>query len=590
MTILAGALAFTGRRPADERARALVAAASRYPGLTQTELPLDALGVTAFALGPSASTPLVRRLHGTRGIARVIVGQTVPDQEATQAINDEFSSPGSSGRFLPCGRWLALESGHAPDVLRVLGDPLGGAWLYLARTDDGVLFSSDFGALAASLPGPLTVDQDSVLAMLALAHDPGTATVFREISVLPPGAVVECGPAGMLPLTPGAVQYGDALAGLSFDAKCKRLDDALEAAILQWCMPWASQLVVSLSGGFDSRFGLALLSAGGLRPTCLTWGHRQSHDALTAHALAASHGLPWTLHETLPTSWAAWQRCIQQVGAGGFQWGGWAEEWLPRLGAAGAAAVLGSLGDALSGKHLVEHPAHPADWLRNWDAWSTEDGWVDSPLLRLEARRRLPEVVQSRLGSLAGTAATAFPHQRALHLDLLGRQRRFTFSQANLMSRFLSPLPFFYTPEIINFWSNLPYEDLRGQALYLAYARRRFPTFFPPAPGRPSLGQRASGTLRNLIVSVFPTLKQALVPSEIDLQGILLRHRADIRALIEAVRPLLEPILDVAGVLGALDGFPRRRVLGRIRIVRLLNVCMLLSLMVRPEDPAGGDS
>ena len=197
----------------------------------------------------------------------------------------------------------------------------------------------------------------------------------------------------------------------------------------------------------------------------------------------------------------------------------------------------------------------------------------------------------SRLQRLAGEAQTAFPHQSALHLDLFGRQRRMIASQTNTMARHLAPLPFFYTEQMVGFWSNVPWSDQADQQLYLAHARERYGEVFDIVLGDREVrtvrrsASRFTRATRLRLADFFPGLRHRIAPVGNDLMGSLLRARGDIHDLVEGVAPLLEPVLDTAAVLREIERFPRSRLLTAARLQSLLSVSAPLDVG-RPELPA----
>lgn len=575
MTILAGAFAVGDDWSPHVAAKALAAAACRYPDL-HPRLLLDESHAVCYAVEPADIPAVVARGPGPEGSSALLVGQIADARGRSAEVLARRLATAPEALDDLGGRWIALRYDPAPRRLFVQSDRLGLAWLYLAPVPAGWLFSGDFGALVSALPSAPAVDVDTALTMLGVGYSPDERTCFRGITLLPPGEVIELDRGGPRRVRRVSVSYGDRHAGRSREDVFRELDGIFGRAVDDWCR--APDLLLSLSGGYDSRYGLALLDLHQIRARCFTFGHPGSPDARGARAVAAAVGRTTALFVPGTTSWPGWERCIQQVGViGGFQWAGWGEEWLGRLRQGGRHAMLGFLGDALSGKHLVRSPETAGDWHDDWERWSLDEGWAGSALLRPDARRRLPEVVRERFDALAQRATFAFPHQRALHLDLYGRQRRFVAAQLNLMSRYLEPVPFFYTAETLDFWSNLPWSDLDRQSLYLAYARSRFAPLFPPPRGR-SPARRLANASRSAAVRLWPGLRRMLAPPEIDRERIIGDHQRRIAALIHQAGPALEEILDLDAVRREFDRYPGRSTLNWVRLLRLVNVLMLTKL------------
>jgi hypothetical protein len=488
---------------------------------------------------------------------------------------DTLAEPPSPDR-----RWIAIVAQPDRGMLRVLGDRLGISWLYIAETPDAFLFGPDYGALLAALPSPPRVDRETALVTLALAYAPDDRTCHEGVRLLPGGTLLELSAAGSRVVVRRRPRYGDGLAGESRDRHCETLDRLLEESAATWLPPGDDGLLLSLSGGNDSKYGVHLLRAAGRRAENVTFGHPWSSDARAARAL--SDRLGWRsirYYEGDATDWDSWRKTIDQIGTtGGFQWSGWAAAWCALLKRRGRHVMLGFLGDALSGRHLV--PGKGDAWLDHWLAWSLDEGWADAPVLHPEAARTMRDATRARFESMVSDLDTAWPHQRALHLDWYARQRRHVAAQPNLLDRHVEPVLFFYTGAMLDFWSNLPWEELRGQSLYLDYARRRAPDLWPPARP-PSIPGRAWGFARNALAAAVPAWRRALLPTEIDNARIIAQNRA---TLVDLVRDRSEHVALVAEperVVRAVRAFPGGEMTS-FQILRLVNWLLVL----RPGVPA----
>jgi hypothetical protein len=480
------------------------------------------------------------------------------------------------------GRWLAVEAEPRTGVVRIATDRLGLAWLYIGRLPAGYIFSSDYAAVAGAMKDGLSIDYDTLVLELALGYTTGEQTLFREIELVPPGAVIELGPAGLVTLHRTSSEYGDRFAGLTREKKYDRLDEIYDAIIEGSIKRLQPALMVSISAGYDSRYALASLHKHSVKPRLATFGHPQSDEVLGAQAVCSKIGLSTSLFRFPEPEWEQWQRCIQLLGnTGMLQWSGWAESWLQFQRLHGRFAVIGYLGDALSGKHLGCVERDEAGWLRFWQDWSTEGGWAESALLRPQARRRLQELLPVRLAGTAGEASFSFPHQQALHLDLFGRQRRWVATQPNLAARFLTPVLFFYDHRLLDFWSNLPVEDLIEQKLYLSYAQSRFPRLFPRGEGQPqSLVVRAIRKAARVAGAAISGRQAVQGPKVISHDDAILPNRQRILDLARRVAPLVEDVIDMGSFCEGVEQYGRAPSLPSAHIMRAVNVFLLLYLAI----------
>jgi hypothetical protein len=484
------------------------------------------------------------------------------------------------------GYWLAFAYDKKDGSLEVVCDFLGVAWLYWSRVPGGVAFSSDFGALARCLPASPRLNDDACLLSLTLTYPVGGSTSYKDIRVVSPGWSLQFRGGRITEKRLSLPEYGDRWAGASRVEKFDALDHALDASYQAWSssgipVPWT----VALSSGNDSRYALGLLLKHGQHPSCATFGLSGSADVNGAVAICHREQLR---HDFFPTnrqtSWEAWSNAVQRLGAvSGFQYvAGWGHDWRRTLARLGGQVVLGYLGDALSGRHLVDK--HGGDWLANWEAWSLDEredrSWTGSDMLRPEARKRARAIVRAALLQECESVPFAFEHQRALHLDLFCRQSRATAAQVNFLTDEIPIAPLFYTRRMIGFWSNLSYEDLNRQTLYLDYARARYPKLFAP-PRRPSVARRARGALANLLVELSPSLKPYLTPPEIDTRALIAQHLDRARMLIRNSGDAVGHIVDLDALNRWVDRFSTRESLNAQGLQRFWNLLLLVDAGAR---------
>jgi hypothetical protein len=474
------------------------------------------------------------------------------------------------------GRCIALQSSADRSTLKIASDRLGIQWLYLAKIKGGFLFASHFAALAELVRDTLTLDYPSMLMELALGYTPDQRTVFNEIQLMPPGAVIEITSRGIENLYSVPVVYGDRHFGASQQQKYALLDEAFDRIALSQMIPHQSQLVLSLSAGFDSRYALGFLRRHHLSPSCFTFGHPDSEEIFGARAVAEKSGLTTDVFQIPETDWDQWRNSIRFLGnAGMVQWSGWAESWLTYLRQHGRYSVIGYIGDAMTGKHVGTSENRIADWLDFWINWSKEGGWGESALLTDSARTQLGDAMNERFKARLRGASFASPFQQVLHLDIYGRQRRWVATQPNLVGRFVTPLLFFYDAELMDFWANVAFQDLTQQNLYLSYARDRFSHLFPQNEGaRPSFALRAMRKARR-VLSGRSSLPR---PPVIDQGQNIIRNRERILALLRKVSPAFEPILDIKQLTAAVSEFGQRPTISAGHITRVVNLAFLIEL------------
>jgi hypothetical protein len=591
MAVVTAAIDFSDPGLATAVAERMAADATRYPDLL-TEGLVDAGFAAARHLSPRRAAAVGRLTLSRPDATTVVVGGPARTHAEGLSIAAELASPGSASASLPYGRWIAMRVDERARTVRVLNDPLGMAWLYVASVTNGFLLSTDLAALCAAFPDELTVDEDAVLAQLATGYVPSNATCLRQVTMLPPGSVVEFAPSGMSVLSTARLPYGDRNAGMSRDDKFDKLDALLADALSGWCQGSLDDSVISLSGGHDSPFALAGMLMLGARPKSITWGKESSRDVRVPRKLSEALDFPWT-HVSAPRStWQSWQTTLQGVGAVGSDWAGWAHDWLSQLATHATGALTGNAGEALTGKNIREPDDGPnGDWVAKWVARSYQDRWLNSPLLRPPANRRLPEATREHYERLLDGVDVAFAHQRSLQLDLYGRQRRLTGGQTNEMARYLAPLTFFNSRDMVEFWVNVPWSDFNQQALYLDYATARHARVFDTVlaerdadASRGNAARRISRSARLKVAGRFPQLRDRVATTSNDLMGNQLRFKAELQSLLKRVSPLLDPIIDTDAMNAEMARFPQTQSLSPFRLANLLGVAAHVDLAVRRSD------
>ncbi len=576
--MLAGAVTFDGDESCGVMAEEIARRTARYPHLRERLLHSEHQ-VVLYAIVRAAEKPVISTWTGRDGAKSWLLGDV---NYFPEGASEPPLAAGTLDRLLGAriaGRWLAVQVEPRGAVVRIATDRLGLAWLYIARIPNGYIFSSDYAAVAQQLKRGLSMDRDNLLLELALGYVPDDSTIFREIQLAPAGAVLQLSASGLTTAKAG-VEYGDRLAGLAEADKYDRLDAIYDGLMRRSVTPLESDLMVSISAGYDSRYALAFLGRHDVKPPLCTFGHPDSDEVLGARSVCAKIGQSTKLFSFEAGDWGQWRRGIQQLGNSGMiQWSGWAESWCEFIKPHGRFPVIGYLGDALSGKHLGRVPPAGEDWLQYWERWSTSGGWLDSPLLLPDAKARLQACLRERFQQAVDESSRALPHQQALHLDLHGRQRRWVATQPNLMSRFVTPVLFFYDRDLFDFWTNLPADDLLGQRLYRSYAQNRFPRLFPR-------GERERrGLFSRALVKALAVTRQAKqgkpggrAPKVIDHTRILVPNRQEMLDLVDRVAPMIGDILDVSGFREQVAQYGLSATIPSGHLIRAINVFFLLDL------------
>ena len=475
------------------------------------------------------------------------------------------------------GCWLSVYVDAQTEALHIANDDLGLAWLFIGRVPGGYVFSSHFGAVARNLAGKPSLNDEALLAELAIARCFGESTIAKEIIIAPPGSAIELAPSELKIRGRQRYRYGDRFSGLTRDEKFRALDGVYERIVKEYVAGFGRETVMSLSGGYDSRTALACLHRHGMRPPLFTFASAVGNEVREARRVAAKFGEATTVFDIPTTDWRDWTSRVDAIGTSGMLlFSGWCEPWLSAIRTKGTALVIGYLGDTITGKKLAkcEKYAEGGGWAEAWARWEMANkGSLDSNLIRSDKKALIRDMVHESSKNEFREVDCAYPFQRVLHGDLYGRQARRVASQPNVLSRFVTPVLFFYDRELIDFWCNLPFEDLYRQDLYYAYGQSRFPLLFPPRDdrgSRPSWLSRAARFTRGIV----GRRREAPTMGVINHWAIMQRHRNEILALAESTARVLDPYLDLGALVRYVNGEKELKV-GASEAIQAINLMIL---------------
>ena len=459
------------------------------------------------------------------------------------------------------------------------------------RCPAGWRFPSDFGALARSLPKVPRLNENACLQMLTLTYPVDDATCFEEIRLVSPDSALTFQEGRVsrkrLPSVRVRRPLGRGVArrevrGTGGGARCGLRGLVGSGRFALDRRPFVGERLAIRPRGSCSGTGSARPARLSACPAARTSEERSRSVAardcgmnfsIRLGARRGNHGAGRC------SGWASWP-AISTVPAGRMTGVGRSADstarWCWAASATRSPACISSTAFRETGSPTGRPGA----------LGERDDGsWAGSDMLRREARDRVRGLLRTSFLRACEDATFGLDHQKALHLDLLCRQRRATASQINFLSDAVPVAPLLYSRAMIDFWSNLPYEDLRGQSLYLDYARARFPTLFAPARS-PSLLSRARGTTVNAIVAALPSLRARLAPPEIDVGAQVAQHLDRLRTLVGGYGDVVSKIMDLTALHGWIDGFSPRGSLKAGQLQRFWNLLLLVETGLGDRDPA----
>ncbi len=577
--MFSGAVCFDKSWSVRDKAQSIAAASSEF-GITAPKPLYESDTIHVHSLERTADDFHVTRLSPpTGGIEWILAdvgyaprGSKLPDGAAVSADEILPSLP---------GRWLCLFIDPQSNTIRISSDNLGLAFLYIGRLPGGYIFSSDFGAIVRNLPKKPTVNEDVLLAELAVGRSYDESTIANEITVVPAGSAVDLQPKGLKTRVRHRYPSGDKFFSSTKQEKFSTLDGIYERIMRDYVSGFGPEAVVSLSGGYDSRTALACIHRYGMRPALFTFGNPGGNEIREARNAASKVGSATTVFEISNTDWQDWKSRVEALGTSGMiQQSGWCQQWLSLIRTKGTALLLGFLGETIAGKKIAkcEKGADGGGWAEGFANWELASKGSDaSALLRPAKRALIRELVHENTKKEFSRLDCAFDFQKVLHVDLYGRQAKRVGAQPNTLSRFVTPILFFYDSELIDFWCNVPIDDLRHQDLYYAYGTSRFPELFPPRDGKRA-GAPIWTRAARFAGGVLDRGNRSRQSGVIDHWSIIDRHKTEILRLSKATAGILGAYIDVDALVRCVNGDEHSEI-SPSEAVQSINLMILLDMM-----------
>lgn len=312
----------------------------------------------------------------------------------------------------------------------------------------------------------------------------GDRTLFRGLRTVRPGEAVRLADDAVethrytsyLPRTDAAVD--DPAATETFESALDAAFDRLSAVVGD------RQVVLTLSGGYDSRLVAAELAARGHDALAVSFGRPDAEDVRVAREVARALGLPWEFVEYSTEGWREWYRSPERAAVVDATF---TCDAIPNYGAAPALCALRERGvvdpDAvtLSGQTVagmsenvppeLDRPAPTTDdvvdaVLRYWARWDWENPAFDA-VVRERIRATLPPDPE--------TASLPAAFARYEHWKWAERHVKYFVADVRVAGHlgldWWLPL---WDRAVVDAWADLPFALRRGKAFYRAVVDRRF--------------------------------------------------------------------------------------------------------------------
>ena len=365
------------------------------------------------------------------------------------------------------------------ETLIVATDRLATKKVYVWNSGETTLVATELRALLGHPHAPREIDEMAVEQFLITSHLVDTRSLIRDVNVLPPGTLTRINRTGMsfeYYWTPRiAPTHDDGL-----DNWADRLADVLSPAVRARCGD--EPPLLPLSGGLDSRAVAAFIPpALAAAATTGSFGHSHCYDVRYGRRVARTLGAPFNRLPIPEDFFRQYLEPVQMLCDGEVSIEAFPMYRLIGMGQPGRTMLMGYLGDALSGGHLLglEGTQNLGNLLDAvWRKKYQGKGFSEQQLGRV----LLPERYQAARGSTRSLmhaaldkAAAETLDEKALVVELHHRQSRYIAYFGRLLStRYRVENPFLDL-DVLDTFLSMPLVHRQGQRAYRRMLVRHAP-------------------------------------------------------------------------------------------------------------------
>jgi len=364
-------------------------------------------------------------------------------------------------------------------TLIVAMDRLATKKVYVWHSGETTLVATELRALLGHPQAPREIDAMAVEQFLITSHLVDTRSLIRDVSVLPPGTITRIDRTGMSferYWTPRIAPARDD----GLDKWADRLADVLSPAVTAYCGD--EPPLLPLSGGLDARSVAAFIPpALAAAATTGSFGHAHCYDVRYGRRIARALGAPFSRLPIPENFFREYLEPVQMLGDGEVSIEALPMYRLIEMGQPGRTMLMGYLGDALSGGHLLGLDRIPgaenqldAVWRKKYQGKGFSENLLGQVLL--------PERYQAARGSTRSLMHAALDKaeaetldEKALVVELHHRQSRYIAYFGRLLSsRYRVENPFL-DPDVLDTFLAMPLVHRQGQRAYRRMLVRHAP-------------------------------------------------------------------------------------------------------------------
>ncbi len=364
-------------------------------------------------------------------------------------------------------------------TLVVVTDRLATKKIYVWNSGGTTLLSTELHALLGHPLAPREIDGMAVEQFLITSHLVDTRSLIRDVRVLPPGTITLINRTGISTeryWTPAIEPAQDD----GLDKWADRLADALSPAIQARSRD--ADILLPLSGGLDSRSVAAFIPPHlTATASAYSFGHSHCYDVRYGRRIARALGVNFCRLPMPDDFFRHYLEPVQMLCDGEVSIEALPIYRLIDIGLPGQTMLMGYLGDALSGGHLLGLSPSQAEadtldmvWRRKYQGKGFSEQLLEHVVLP-ERYRTIKGNTRALMHAALDEARAETLDEKALVVELHHRQSRYiSYFGRLLSSRYRVENPFLDT-DVLNVFLSLPLVHRQGQRAYRRMLVRHAP-------------------------------------------------------------------------------------------------------------------
>ena len=401
--------------------------------------------------------------------------------EVAVALLERYREGGAESLAALNGRYVVIVWDSSRQTLELMNDPLGLKPVFLWHSGGSFALASNVWAIACHPRFRKDIDVRGMIDLLLMSHQQGNRTIFKDVSVLPPGSVTRFENGAFTSTQVRTLIFTEERWEYSLERAAHEMHALLERSVARR-VPQDSPVLLPLSGGYDSRVLLGYLVA---RPAdviavtqCMAGLYLD--DARFARRMARCTGVPLKFLSLGYGHLAQYREKSVAIGGGMYDIHTGRMLSLMEHPQGGRRPIIsGHLGGELTNRFLMSDMdfSSPEEHHEKCFRTATEGRFSPEMVRAMLDGADDPELADEVLAeNQALFLSFDGPHfQQQQHWDLMGDRRRYICYLLLFSEQFGAVRAPFYDRDFVDFTCSLPFAALHGQQAYKEMMRAHLP-------------------------------------------------------------------------------------------------------------------